>query len=411
MLRNRGLLTLALADVVATLGSWVTMMALNALIIFERGGGVKESTALFLAGMAPAMVLSPVAGWLCDRYDRRLLMVISRILSALVVVGMILVDRVEALYLLLVIQSICAAVVMPARQSMVPDLVEPHDLTHANALLHQLTGVIKIVAPMMAGALLAFVRPQTAMAVDVVTYLLSAVLLYRLPALSVRKRQPSEQQQEAPSVSPLKMLRSIPVMSALLPSLFMLPLVFIAFDLTLAVLVRDVLNGSITLKSTLIGLVGLGTVLATFALMLRKGEQKPRSDIVVGLLLLTTIPIAAMLGTSVLLPTIATGVIMVSCLLGGLGQGLALVQIQTLVQTAVPSAALGRVSGIMQSVSMAGQMIGLLMTPLLVPMVISLAVLYGIGTVLMIGVTLFTLIQLRQGQQRTHVRQEVEAVE
>lgn len=386
-----------MADVVATMGSWVMMMALNAMIIFERGGGVAESTGLFLAGTVPAMLFSPVAGWLCDRYERRMLMIVSRILSASVIVGMILATRVEILYVLLAVLSLCTAVVMPARQSLVPDLVAESDLTQANALLQQLTGIVKIGAPVAAGGLLAFISPQTAMVVDVVTYLLSALVLYRLPIIP---RRPRPRQQPASgavgAVSPLEMLRSVPVLWALLPGLFCLSLVFIAFDLTLAILVRDVLRAGITLKSTLIGCVGLGTVAGTFGLMRRKHQQKPSNDIVMGLLLLTVIPVAAALSVALALPGVASGLMMVACLIGGVGQGLAGVQVQTAVQMGAPAHVLGRVSGVMQSVTMAGQLFGLILTPLVVPAVLTLGGFYWGGSVVMAGVTIFTLLQFRR---------------
>ncbi len=53
------------------------MMAVLAMVLFRGGGGVKESSLIMLAGLLPTLLFSPVAGWLCDRFDRKWLMIIS----------------------------------------------------------------------------------------------------------------------------------------------------------------------------------------------------------------------------------------------------------------------------------------------------------------------------------------------
>ncbi|MBC8161838.1 MAG: hypothetical protein H7Z42_11520, partial [Roseiflexaceae bacterium] len=55
LLQNRSLALLLLATFVSGLGSWVTTMALFALLIFRDGGGVASSSGLFLAALGPML--------------------------------------------------------------------------------------------------------------------------------------------------------------------------------------------------------------------------------------------------------------------------------------------------------------------------------------------------------------------
>ncbi len=72
--REKNLLILGLAESVSGIGDWITMMAVLAMLVFRGGGGVMESSGVFLAGLLPTLIVSPLAGWLVDRVNRRTLL-------------------------------------------------------------------------------------------------------------------------------------------------------------------------------------------------------------------------------------------------------------------------------------------------------------------------------------------------
>ncbi len=166
------------------------MMAVYAMLIFGGDGGVVESSGVFVAGLLPIFVFSPVAGWLCDHYDRKWLMVISESLSGLVISGLIFTDRIELIYAILALQAVFISIMIPARRASVPDIVDKDSLPKANAFLEQLAGIVKIVAPMLAGLVLTIMNPHTAIILDIVTFALSALILTRLPSLPPREEEP-----------------------------------------------------------------------------------------------------------------------------------------------------------------------------------------------------------------------------
>jgi MFS family permease len=395
-LRNRSLRILAIAESVSSIGSWVTMMAVFAMVVFQGEGTVAESSGVFLAGLVPGLVASPVAGWLTDRFDRKRLMIISELLSGLFVAGLIVVQRLEFVYGLLVLQALSMTIMTPARQASVPALVERHELSRANAFLQQLAGIIKIGAPILAGALLALVTPQQAIVVDVLSFALSAIILSRLPALPPSRSQVASEGAGSPGRSVGVALKSSWSLRFLFVLTFLAILVIIGLDVLSSVYVRDVLLGDEGLYGLIIGLIGLGTVGATVLLMGRKGESSPWRDLLTGLALLALIP--ASLAVAVWLEQVwlARALVLGASLVGGVGNGLITVQASTLLQLLSPADLLGRISGVFQSVTIAGQLMGMVLVPVLVPGLLSMDLYFLLSGVLLAVLVAYAALSLRR---------------
>ena len=67
---------------VAAIGSGITSFGLG-VYVFQQTGLASSSTLITLLAFLPGLLLSPFAGVLADRYDRRLLMILGDGLSAL----------------------------------------------------------------------------------------------------------------------------------------------------------------------------------------------------------------------------------------------------------------------------------------------------------------------------------------
>ncbi len=398
LLRNRALLIVGLAESVSGVGNWVTGLAVYALVIFRGGGGPGQASAILLAGLLPGLLFSPVAGWLCDRYDRRALMIASELLAGLAVVGLIFARRPVLIYGLLAVQAALGAVLMPARQAAVPQLVGRQELTRANALLQQLAGMVKIGGPFLAGLLLAVLEPHQAMVFDVLSFLLSAFILSRLPALppAGARAQRKPGQVESGGASLVHALRGLPALAFLFVAIFLAMTLIMSYDVLGAVYVRDVLQGDESAFGLQVGMIGCGMVLATLALLVRKGLSEPLRDVALGLLLCGCIPASLALGAAV--PTaLARWLVPASCLVGGLGNGILLVQVSTILQSQSPPRLLGRLGGALQSTMMAGQLVAVLGVPFLVPGLLPLGGFFALAGLAMAGLALGTAIVRRRG--------------
>jgi hypothetical protein len=166
--------------------------------------------------------------------------------------------------------------------------------------------------------------------------------------------------------------------------MFLLAVVLMAYDVTAAVFVRDVLRSSSDFFGLSIGLIGAGTAVAGLGLMLVRGERNPWRDLLLGFLLMTAIPLTLALAFFAGNPDLGRAVVLAGSLLGGLGLGVANVQGQTLIQLLAPNGWVGRLGGLFQSVSVAGHITGLLLTPLIVPEPVSFGLFFAVGAGLLI---------------------------
>ncbi len=401
ILHNRSLLLLGLAESISNIGNWVTVMAIYAIVVFHGDGGVAESSAVMLAGLGPMLIFSPVAGWLSDRFDRKWLMISSQVLSALPIIGIIVVGQGPLVYVLLALQTAFTTLMLPARQAVVPLLVDKRDLSRANALLQQLNSFVKIGGPILGGAIVGLLGAGNAMLLDIVSFALAAVVLLWLPPLPPL-RPATPESAVAPSGPPngqppprpdsvLGVLRRSAPLRLLFAAFFLAVVAIMGFDVLSSLYVRDVLQAQEKLFGLLIGLIGLGSLLSAGWLMLRRRQRNPWQDLAWGLLLMSAIPGLMAAGFWAGDPALATGLTVAALLLGGIGNGLVSVQVWTLLQALSPAAVLGRMGGIFQSSIAGAQLTTILLTPLLVPAHLSIGQYFALSgaALILLALTLF----------------------
>jgi MFS family permease len=408
LLKNRTLVTIGVAESISGIGDWITMMAIFAILVFRGTGGVAESSGIFMAGLLPTLPASLAAGWLCDRYDRKFLMIASLLISGLVVSGLIFTENIALIYGLLALQAVSVAIMTPARQSALPDIVSPDELTRANALLQQLAGIIKIGAPIIAGAVLAVLNPHQAIILDVISFAIAAVMLFFLPSLPPhRAEKPADNlKSDSQKTNPIQVLKQLPILRLAFLSIFLAILVIVGFDVTASVFTRDVLFADERFFGLMIGLVGVGTLIATMWLLFRKKDSDPWPDVVKGLGLLAVIPLILSVSGYIVQPVIRQVFALAGCLIGGIGNGLLNVQITTLLQKSTPPQMLGMMGGMFQSTAVAGQIAGIVITPLLIPAILSMSVYYAVSFVCMATLVVYLVLQLKGGKRTLEIQPE-----
>ena len=184
--RNRNFRNLWFARVVSNLGDWFNLLASATLIATLSGAGTAISF-LFLARFLPLFLMSPFAGVLADRFERRNLLVWTDVLRAATVLGFLLVDRPERIWLLYVLtalQFVFSAVFSPAEQAYIPAVVEKDDLVTANALDSFTWSTMLAIGALLGGLATAFLGVQTAFILDALSFLISAWFVTRIAVRS-----------------------------------------------------------------------------------------------------------------------------------------------------------------------------------------------------------------------------------
>jgi len=184
--RNRDYRLLWWGNVVSLLGDWFNLLASAELITDLTDSGTAISS-LFLARFLPLFVVSPLAGVLADRFDRKRLMIFSDVLRAVTVFCFLFVRSsgdVWLLYVLTIVQFGLSALFTPSRAAVLTNVVSREELVTANALDSLTWSTMLAMGSFLGGVVAAFFGAQTAFVLDALTFLVSAVLVGRIAGLT-----------------------------------------------------------------------------------------------------------------------------------------------------------------------------------------------------------------------------------
>jgi MFS family permease len=263
-LRHRNYRLFFSGQSVSLIGTWLTRVATSWLIYRLTGSAVLLGVLGF-AGQIPTFFLAPLAGVLVDRWDRYrvllvtqiLAMVQSALLAGLALAGVIDVWHVLALS---VFQGLINAFDMPARQSMVVQMVEDRaDLPNAIALNSSMVNLARLLGPAIAGVVIAAVGEGWCFFVDALSYVavITSLLLMRIPP---RPRVARSTRVRSEMAEGFRYVRdSAPIRSVLL-LLAVVSLMGVPYMVLLPVIAREVLGGGPGTLGTLTAASGLGAL-------------------------------------------------------------------------------------------------------------------------------------------------------
>jgi len=178
---------------ISVIGTWMQKVAMSWLVFQLTGSSFQLGLVLF-CGQIPALLLSPVAGVLIDRWNRRRLLLLTQSLSMiqafllafLDMSGTIAVWQILPLSLFL---GIVTTFDMTSRQVFLSEMVTSRqDLGNAVALNSSMVNVARLLGPSLAGLLLAATSTGVCFLVNGVSYF--AVLLALLAMRMTPRAQP-----------------------------------------------------------------------------------------------------------------------------------------------------------------------------------------------------------------------------
>ncbi|MFQ3640840.1 MAG: MFS transporter, partial [Chloracidobacterium sp.] len=180
------------AQVVSELGDWLNYAALMQLAR-QYGGGAEVAALIIAIELLPFPLWSPVAGMVADRFNRRHVMMVADALRAIIVLGFLLVDRPERLWLIYVLSALqfsLAAFFEPARQALIPSVARPEELITANQLTSLTWSFTLGLGGFLGGVVANAFGLTAAFFVDAASFLVSFAILFGMrdaPAVAETK--------------------------------------------------------------------------------------------------------------------------------------------------------------------------------------------------------------------------------
>jgi MFS family permease len=264
------------------MGTWITTVAQGWLVYALTDSPLLLGLTSF-AGLAPVFFLSSFGGMVCDRVDRRKMLLVTQGLSmlesaALAVLTLTGEIRVWHIIVLALFQGLVNAFDVPTRQALTVEMVGREDLRNAISLNSMMFNLARVVGPPVAGLLVALVGEGVCFALDAFSY--GAVLVsLTLMQFTARPKRAIE--------NPLRELKAGFVyvwrVRQIRVSLMLLAVCSVfgaAYMTLLPAFARDVLKQGSQGLGLLYGAIGVGALAGAYTLSHVRDRHLPRTPLI-----------------------------------------------------------------------------------------------------------------------------------
>src|ERR1051326_7110033 len=159
------------------LGQIISVLATNmtafgfTIWVFEKTGSATALALMQVFFITPFLIISPLAGVMVDRYNRKLMMMVSDLLAGLATIAILLLQafgvlQIWHLYAAAIFQGLGNAFQWPAYSAAITTMIPKEKLGRANGMMSLIDMGPGILAPMLAGALLPLIGLAGVLSID-----------------------------------------------------------------------------------------------------------------------------------------------------------------------------------------------------------------------------------------------------
>jgi len=276
-LRHRNYRIFFMGQGASLIGTWMQQVALSWLVY-------RLTNSPFLLGMTgflsqiPTFFITPFAGVLADRHNRRDMLVATQALSlvqALILAILVLTHQIQVWHIMALsfFLGIIFSFDIPIRQAFTVEMIETReDLGNAIALNSSMLNAARLVGPSIAGILIAFVGEGVCFLLNALSFIpvilsLKAMRLHP-PTITAPTRHILVELKEglgyAYRFAPIKWILIL---------LSMISLMGVPYQVLMPVFARDIFHGGPSTLGLLMGMSGLGALIGAIYLAARKSVR------------------------------------------------------------------------------------------------------------------------------------------
>lgn len=352
LVKNKGYVTLMIAQTVSSIGDWLSIVAVITLVGLKWNASPMEVSLIILCLALPMALFGPIAGTVADRMSRKALMITSDIVRAGLILVLTVADSLLIVYVCLFAIGAFSAIFIPAKNGKLKEIVTDSDIKSAMAITSMIDSSTKVLGPLLSGILVATLGSKLVFMIDSGTFLLSAFLIVFLPnalannKISEASDKPSFKKEFSQGVTYVK------ANAQLLTGLFFLGISLMVVQLSdsqLIVLLRELTQVSPDLFGYLVASSGIGMLLSGMFLAKKTDYQ------VFSFMMLGICGIGLSFGMMAVLTYYDMGYSLVwgplFGILAGFSVSFVFVPFQATVQIDTPVHMTGRVFGVINSVT------------------------------------------------------------
>ena len=183
VLQNHGFRNLWISQAVSHIGDSIHEIALI-WIVYNLTGDPLLISITILASLLPTLLFSVPAGGLIDMWNRKYVLIAMDLIRAISVLAIPFYANSQYLSSIVVgvalVSGTAQAFVEPAKNALIPELVDENELTSANSLFELSQSLSRILYGVGGGVVL-LVGVYSAFYIDAATFLISAIVLFTIP--------------------------------------------------------------------------------------------------------------------------------------------------------------------------------------------------------------------------------------
>ena len=170
-----------IGQLLSVLSTNMTAFALT-IWVFEETGSATALGLMQVFFITPYLLITPFAGVMVDRYNRKLMMMISDLVAGLATISILALQltgnlQVWQLYVAAIFQGLGNAFQWPAYSATISLMVPKEKYGRANGMMSLMDSGPGVLAPLMAGALLPLIGLTGILSLDIITFILAIVIL------------------------------------------------------------------------------------------------------------------------------------------------------------------------------------------------------------------------------------------
>lgn len=182
-----GLVVVLAGQAISILASNMTGFALS-IWVFQKTSSATTLGIMTTAFTLPYLLIIPLAGVMVDRYNRKLMMMISDLAAGLGTLAILALYATDSLqiwhfYVINMVIGLGSAFQWPAYSAAISTMVPKEQLGRANGMVSFVEAGPGVISPLLAGALLPVIGIRGILLIDVATFVLAigALLLVFIP--------------------------------------------------------------------------------------------------------------------------------------------------------------------------------------------------------------------------------------
>jgi MFS transporter, DHA3 family, macrolide efflux protein len=170
-----------LGQIVSVLATNMTAFALT-IWVFEKTGSATALGLMQVFFITPFLIISPLAGVMVDRHNRKLMMMVSDLGAGLATISILILQafgvlEVWHLYVAAIFQGLGNSFQWPAYSAAISTMIPKEKYGRANGMMSLIEMGPGVLAPMLAGALLPIVGFTGILSIDVATFVVAILVL------------------------------------------------------------------------------------------------------------------------------------------------------------------------------------------------------------------------------------------